>query len=391
MPPLIPLLLLLGCAPPAAAPNILVVSIDTLRADRLGKLDAHSRSLTPNLDALASGAATFTAAYSAANETLYAHAALFTGQLPSRLGGGDPAHFSIAGQPTLASVLRGAGYRTEAVVAGGHLAPEFGLGVGFDRYASGRDFGSFQQTVPLAIARLDALGAGRQPWLLFVHGYDVHAPYVTWGPLFASETPGYSGALAGASLVPWTFETLLGGFRYPGFTPAAVDRSAPPGAPDSLAAWAAAHPEEALPLAPADVAFLRGQYDAAARQADFHVGVLLEALHARDPEDNTVVVVLSDHGEDLLEHGRVGHRHTLTDETLHVPLLVRAPGVAAERSDTLVSLLDVFPTLAALAGAPRAEGRSLFSPDPARRVMSESADGERSVRTAKGRHPEAAP
>jgi arylsulfatase A-like enzyme len=370
---------------------VLIVSIDTLRADRVGRVDGSGRSLTPSLDALAAESAVFTEAYSAANETLYAHAALFTGKLPSTLGPADYSRFSIAGNPTIASTFHAAGYRTEAVVAGGHLAPEFGLSAGFDRYASGRDFGSFQQTVPLALARLDALAGGGAPWLLFVHGYDVHAPYVTWGPLHGQHTPGYDGPLLAASLVPWSFEQIYGAAWYPDFTPAAVSRAresepASP-APDALQAWAAGHPEGAVALSAADVAFVRGQYDAAVRYADFHVGVLLSGLHVRGLDDNTIVVVLSDHGEDLLEHGHVNHRLSLDDETLHVPLLLRVPGIAPSTTAGVVGLIDVLPTLAALAGvaSPETQGRSLFTPEADRAIRSESASGEVSIRTREGR------
>jgi arylsulfatase A-like enzyme len=385
------LLSLLACSAAPARPNILLVSIDTLRADRVGRRDAAGRSITPNLDAFAAEAAVFTEAYSQANETLYAHAALFSGRHPSDLGPLDDTRFDLADTPTLASSFRAAGYRTEAVVAGGHLAPEFGLQVGFARYASGRDFGSFQQTVPLALERLDALDDGGAPWLLFVHGYDVHAPYVTWGPLFRQDAPAYDGPLLDASLVPWSFEQILGRARYPGFRPALVDRGEGASVDltrfDALEAWAAAHPDEAQPLDDADVAFVRALYDGAARYADHHVGILLAELDARGHRDDTVVVVLSDHGEDLLEHGHVNHRLSLHDENLHVPLLVRGSGVQAGVDGALVALVDVLPTLGELAGVavPAGRGTSLFAPRPDRAVWSEAVRGEVSVRTSDGR------
>ncbi len=391
------MLLVAACGAPAGvrsvgpAPNILVVSIDTLRADRVGRADARGAPLMPNLSVFAASAAQFTRAYSQANETLYSHAALFTGRYPSQLGPIDYARFTIAGVPTLATTLRAAGYRTEGIVAGGHLAPEFGLHAGFHRYASGRDFGSFQQTVPLALARLDVLAASDSPWLLFVHGYDVHAPYVNWGPVFGAETPAYAGPLRAASLIPWTFEQILGGAWYPGFGASFVGRGdrtlLDPRVFDALERYADEHPEDGQPLAPADVAFVRGMYDTSARYADYQVGVLLEGLGARGLSEDTVVVVLSDHGEDLLEHGHVNHRLSLHDENLHVPLMIRGPGVAPGVSEELVALTDVLPTLAALAGVPSppGEGRSLFAPAPDRAVYSEAARGEVSVRTAAGR------
>jgi hypothetical protein len=405
-----PLLLLLApacaaaCAPePRDAPNVLILSIDTLRADRIG-------ARTPNLDAFAEHAAVYANTYSQANETLYSHAALFTGRYASELGPIDYARFTIAGAPTLASTFHAAGYRTEAIVAGGHLAPEFGLNPGFDRYASGRDFGSFQQTVPLALERLDALseawtlpGTAPPPWLLFVHGYDVHAPYVNWGPVFRSETPGYDGPLLEPSLVPWSFEQILRGARYPGFQPTLVDRGdrtiLDAGIFDALEVWAAAHPEDAVPLTDADVAYVRGMYDASVRYADYQVGVLLSALAARGLDDNTLVVILSDHGEDLLEHGHVNHRLSLHDENLHVPLMLRGPGVTPGVSHALTALVDVLPTIARLAGLQAPEGRGRALPDlalpepklpdggagPDRAILSEAARGEVSIRTREGR------
>ncbi len=388
-----------GDANAAARPNVLVISIDTLRADRIGRLGANHLSLTPNLDAFAANAAVYDNTWSQANETLYSHAALFTGRYASELGPIEYARFTIAGAPTLASTFHAAGYRTEAIVAGGHLAPEFGLNPGFDRYASGRDFGSFQQTVPLALERLGALaGADRAPWLLFVHGYDVHAPYVNWGPVFRSETPSYDGPLLDASLVPWSFEQILRGARYPGFQPTLVDRGdrtiLDAGIFDALEVWAAAHPEDAVPLTDADVAYVRGMYDASVRYADYQVGVLLDALTAGGLDANTIVVILSDHGEDLLEHGHVNHRLSLHDENLHVPLMLRGPGVTRGVSHTLTALVDVLPTLAALAGVPAPEGQGRALPDPAaaepgsgtdRAILSEAARGEVSVRTQEGR------
>ena len=404
-----------GCAPESrAAPNVLIISIDTLRADRIG-------ARTPNLDAFAAHAAVYANTYSQANETLYSHAALFTGRYATELGPIDYARFTIAGAPTLASTFKEAGYRTEAIVAGGHLAPEFGMNPGFDRYASGRDFGSFQQTVPLALDRLDALerldalsgawtlaGTAPTPWLLFVHGYDVHAPYVNWGPLFRSETPGYDGPLLDPSLIPWSFEQILRGARYPGFQPTRVDRGdrtlLDAGIFDALEVWAAAHPEDAVPLTDADVAYVRGMYDASARYADYQVGVLLSALSARGLDDNTLVVILSDHGEDLLEHGHVNHRLSLHDENLHVPLMLRGPGVTPGVSHALTALVDVLPTIAALSGIQAPEGRgrvlpNLALPEPTlpeptltdgrarsdRAIFSEAARGEVSVRTTEGR------
>jgi len=377
---------------PEGPPNVLVVSIDTLRADRVGRRDAEGRSLTPNLDALAARSRVYTSAWSQANETLYSHAALFTGLYPSEIGELDYATYGFrTDQDTLAAAFSRAGYSTEAVVAGGHLSPAFGLNVGFGRYASGNDFGSFQQTVPLATERIDVLEEDGRPWLLFVHGYDVHAPYLKWGPLFRSDSAGYSGELLERSLIPWTCEQILDGTLHPEFDPQNISVGGrtvlDPEMFDALEQWAEAHPHDAIALDEEDVAFVHALYDGSVRYADHQVGVLLAELEDRGLSDNTVVVVLSDHGEDLLDHGHVNHRSSLHDVNVHVALMLSGPGVEPATIDAPVGLIDVLPTLSELTGVrtPQGRGTSLLEPSADRVVYSEAVRGDRSVRSAEGR------
>lgn len=386
-------MLLAACAGRVETPqNVLLISIDTFRADRLGRLDANGRSLTPNLDAFAEGARVYDSAWSHANETLYSHASLFTGDLPSAQGELDYATYQLRPDTdTLAAVLSRAGFRTEAVVAGGHLAPDFGLTPGFQYYASGQDFGSFQQTVPLAAERLDDLARDDRPWLLFVHGYDTHAPYVKWGPLFQPDTPGYDGVLYERSEIPWTCEQIRGRALHPDFDPDQVTSGArtvlDPGMFDELDQWAADHPEQAVPLTDDDVAFVRGIYDASVRYADFQVGRMLAELDARGLREETLVVIVSDHGEDLLEHGVVNHRNSLHDENLHVALMLAGPGVEPGVVTTPVGLIDVFPTVNDLLGLRERDlpGVHLLAPEPDRAIVSEAVLGGVSIRSAEGR------
>ncbi|MCP4806134.1 MAG: sulfatase [Proteobacteria bacterium] len=383
--------MLAACSGPVDTPqNVLLISIDTFRADRLGKLDAQGRSLTPNLDAFAQDALVFDSAWSHANETLYSHASLFTGDLASAQGDLDYATYGLRPDAdTLAAVLSRAGYRTEAVVAGGHLAPDFGLTPGFQVYASGQDFGSFQQTVPLAVERLGQMALDDKPWLLFVHGYDTHAPYVKWGPLFSPDTPEYDGVLRDRATIPWTCEQIRGDRFYPDFNPEQVTTGnrtvLDPGQFDALDAWADEH--EGVALTDDDVAFVRGLYDASVRYADFQVGRMLAELDASGMREETLVVLVSDHGEDLLEHGSVNHRRSLHDENLHVALMLSGPGVEPGVVDTPVGLIDVFPTVNELLGLRERDlpGVSLLSPDPNRAIVSEAVLGSVSVRTSDGR------
>jgi arylsulfatase A-like enzyme len=367
--------------------------MDTFRADRLGSLDSHGRSLTPALDELAEGSLVFTRAYAQGNETLYSHASLFTGQYPSELGPLSYERFRLPPDAgTFAAYLAQDGYRTEAVVAGGHLTAHFGHAAGFHRYQSMEDFSTFHQTVPAALERLDGLAASGSPFLLLVHGYDTHSPYLKPGPLFRLDTPGYEGPMLEVARSPFTYERILGDRYFPDFEPSQItdadgNHFSSPDSFDELEAYAEAHPRAGVPLDQADLDFLLASYDAGVRHADLYVGVLLDHLDALGIADDTVVVVLGDHGECLLERGHFNHRFSLHDENLHVPLLVRAPGLEPARHDDPVALVDVVPTLLELTGGRERAGRgtSLLHPVTGRAIYSESMRGDVSVRSDEGR------
>jgi len=388
-----PLLLSLGCAgAPPPELSFLVISMDTFRADRVGALDAQGRSLTPNLDALSAESRVYTRAFSQSNETLFSHTALFTGRYPSEFGSLDYRGYTLPPDTlTFAALLSRAGWATEAVVAGGHLSPVFGVNAGFQRYQSMTDFGSFQETVPVALERLDALADDERPFLLFVHGYDAHSPYVKPGPLYRVDAPGYDGPMLDAARNPLTYERVRWDRYYPGFTPPQL--TTPDGRafldPElfaGLETFAERIPGEQL--TEADIAFLRGSYDAAVRHVDFFVGVMLAELDRRGLAETTAVVVLADHGEDLLDHGYFNHRLSLHDENIAVPLIVRVPGAPPARVEAPVALVDVMPTLAGLAGLEPPPGRGLDlleAADPERLIYSESLRGDVSIAGLEGR------
>jgi len=379
-----------------ARPNIVLISLDTLRADRVGRIGQDGTSLTPSLDALSAEARVFTSAYAQSNETLFSHTTVFTGQYPTRFGALDYLEYRLpTDAQTLASELSRAGYRTEAVVAGGHLAPAFGLYSGFSRYRSMEDFSTFQQTVPQALQALESLQDGPAPFLLFVHGYDCHTPYVKPGPLFRVESPRYDGPMLEASRQPWTYERIYGRSWFPEYIPpslAAEDALSflDPAMFDDLAAYAGQESVRRVVLEDADVDFLVGSYDAAVRHADTFVGMLIDRIETLGLAENTVVIAFSDHGEDLLDHGYFNHRLALYDQNLHVPVIVRSPSGVQGRVDAPVALLDVYATVRAAAGLPvdgTSPGRPLLSADHDldRSIYSESLRGEVSVRTDAGR------
>jgi arylsulfatase A-like enzyme len=304
-----------ACAPGKdARPNVLLVTLDTTRADHLGCY-GYERDTSPNLDRLAATGLLFERAHSTSSWTLPAHASLFTGKFtashgarydpegPLRLTSGitGPREWELyrvrglaPGETTLAGVLADEGYATGAVVAGPWMKRVFGLDLGFQHYddeqvltVAGRLAG---QVNAAALRWLDGLDA-RRPFFLFLNYYDPHPP------LGAPE--------------PHTFHFL------------AAERRGEKAFDD---------PQNWVDL-----------YDAEIRYADACLGELIAALVQRGLFDRTLAIVTADHGELFGEHGRWGHGESLSQAELHVPLVVRYPGPGAptgRRSDP-IQLVDV--------------------------------------------------
>ena len=303
-----------GCAMRArTGPRpIVLVTIDTLRADRLGSY-GRSPSITPKLDALAARGVVFENAWTTAPLTVPAHATLLTGLLP-------PKHGLRVNKPptkvpplaarryvTLAETLKERGYATAAVVSASVLRDDVtGFAAGFDVY----------REVPPAAA----------------------------GSLHDSEWPG-RGADAVAHALAWARSAPRQSFLWVHL----FDPHAPYDAP---AGWGAG---------PDHVGDATG-YDAEVAYTDDCVGKLLDGLAQAGLED-AVVAVVSDHGEGLGEHGEASHGYLMHEATLRVPLIVAAPGLPAARRAGPVSVVDLFPTLLALAGhpiPPHVNGAPLF-------------------------------
>lgn len=348
---------LIGCGrrPP---PGLIVICVDTLRPDYTEPYGA-PEGRTPFLDRIARESVVFERAYSQANETQPSHASLFTSRFPSQLGTLGDGLTIPDGTPTLATALSAAGWRTGAMVAGGHLARVLGLDDGFQQYVEGRRMGSFQQTAPMAIRWLDEARAGDQPWLLFLHSYDAHSPYAKPHVFGRAATPGYAGPLLPIVNDPLAFEAIYERMYFPRL-PEGQDREATgarlkdPRMNEQMAQWATMPEIEHIDLDDDDVAFLRGLYATGVSYADLWLGVVWAELEQRGVLDDSVVVILSDHGEELLDHGMMSHHHRMHDASTKVPLMVRLPGGqgGGQRVREVVELLDVTPTLLAMQGVP---------------------------------------
>ena len=345
-----------ACAQPAPPRGIVLVSIDTLRADHTSPYGAPSGA-TPTLARLAAEGTLFERTFSQSNETLFSHASLFTSQLPSDLGRVDYDLTIPDGTPTVASALNEAGWTTGGIVAGGHLARVFGLDDGFETYVEGQRWGTFQETEPMAARWLDDVAAGDDPFFLFLHSYDCHAPYTKPHVFGRMQTPGYDGFMLDRVHDSITYEKIYNGAFYPDLPLSQLvndrgQRILTPEVHAMLAQHAADPDSRRLTLSKDDVAFLKGLYASATLYADLWLQVLLDDLAERNMLETTTIVVVSDHGEGLLDHGYFNHRDSLHDAATQVPFIVWRPDASERgvRQREVTRLLDVSPTILGLAG-----------------------------------------
>ncbi|HEX5759478.1 MAG TPA: sulfatase [Thermoanaerobaculia bacterium] len=326
-----------GCAGAPRPLNVVLVLVDTLRADHLG-LYGYARPTSPALDAFAEDAAVFTDARSQAGCTFPSVNSLLTSQLPERfLGQPDDAIGIPEGMATLPELLRARGWTTAAVSASSVVRrrpsehnPRGGFGRGFDLFLEACEWKAAGCVNRQALPLLRSL---RRPFFLYLHYLDPHAPY---RPPRAHPRRFAHG---------WSDKRFIRRGD-----PNPIGRALYRGAPDPG-------------ISAADLRLLIDHYDEEIAYWDGELARLLETLAAAGLDDDTIVVVASDHGEEFLEHGHIKHCRTVFDSSIRVPLLLRAPGVAPARIAVGAQNLDVLPTLLDLLGLPAAghtfAGRSL--------------------------------
>jgi arylsulfatase A-like enzyme len=342
------------------APNVVMVTLDTVRADHLG-LHGYGRRTTPHLDALAAESTVYLAAQAAGDMTLTSHASLFTGRHAFAHRARPPAQPLPADAATLAEVLASHGYRTAAVVANTvYLREALGLAQGFlyydqripARLAGGTPRGHLSDLVGRVVERVSppawlrphyrqaaeiteealrvigSLEREGAPFLLFLNYMDAHTPYLPPPPydaLFPGKDP------------RWRWDSHR---RF--------KRRAAAG-PVQLPGPVRAH--------------LESQYDGGIAYADAALGRVLARLRELDLYEDSMIVVTSDHGEAFGEHGLFEHGVSVHENQVHVPLIVKFPGSReARRVEERVSAIDVMPTVLEVVGArplPSVQGRSL--------------------------------
>lgn len=340
-------LLLAACGDASAPRLVLLVSVDTLRADELGAYGSE-RGLTPKLDQLAAESTLFSAAYAPAAFTLPSIAGLLTGQHPEALGIRTNESGLPAGVPTLASALSERGWEARAVVGNFVLRRESGVARGFhhfdDEFPGEEAVRRWPErnaanTTDAALALLDGCTESKSAGcLLWVHYQDPHGPY--------EPPPGWRERYLEAERAAPDGRTRL---------PVGSDHRG-----------LAAIPTYQYLEGHSEVAWYRAGYRAEIAYMDEQVGRLLAGVRERGLWSDALVVFAADHGEALGDHGVwFAHGAGLTDDQVRVPLLIRRPGEGSARRNDVVTLLDVFPTLMAQLGAAREEhaatGRDLFA------------------------------
>ncbi len=312
--------------------DVILISLDTLRADRLGCY-GYPRPTSPNLDRLADGGVRFAAAVAQSPWTRPSHWSMFNGLYPASHGGRRPLPLALR--------LWRAGYRTAAITGGGQVDSNFGFHAGFETYR----IHYWVRSIEEAVRHLEA-GRDRRDFL-FLHTYEIHDPYTH--TRFAEGLP--AGRIEGQfSRAEWQ-------------------------------QWKRQLTEE-------ERAYVEALYDGGIAYTDAQLGLLFDQLEARGLLDRAIVIVTSDHGEQFWEHGGWRHGSTLYDHQLLVPLILHLPQELRQQLgggrvvEQQVQLVDLYPTVLDLLGVEltqEIQGRSLMpllagGEAPPRKAFSENTN-----------------
>ena len=297
-------------------PNLVLISMDTLRADHLGSY-GYYRDTSPRIDRFADESILFEHAYSTSAWTFPSHYSMFTGRYPDRNELVTyPTVKRFQDGPVLAEILRSHDWETVAFTGGGFVG-KLGFERGFDRYVSrGKRFEDNQEELLEWLRGKDSTSQ----FFLFAHGYNTHRPYdppKSVAGSFVKEIPGPCEGLTFANDQDLEINDCI--------------------------------------LAAGGLHYLFSRYDEEILFADQLLGQILDTLRERKLLDNSIVIVTSDHGEELKDHGSLDHTKTLYQELIHVPLMVRIPGEAPKRIKEKVSIAQIMPTALELLGVPYTE------------------------------------
>lgn len=336
--------------------NVVLISIDSLRPDHLGCYGYH-RNTSPNIDRLAGRGAIFLDAVSTTSWTLPAHISLFTGTDISVHGVANDGLSLHPGIPVLAEALKEAGYRTAAFCSSPYLNPAFGFDRGFDIYHNtDLEKSDFEDTVfledrdqwqkvheDITSPRIQALALDwlnrhqDEKFFLFLHMWDPHFDFIPPPPFNTLFDPDYQGEISSRHFM---FNQDI-------------------------------HPD----MNPRDLEHIIALYDGEIASTDHHLGKIFDHLEKLGLRGRTLIIITGDHGTEFFEHGNKGHRTTLYDETVKIPLIIVPPGkdLKGRKIADQAGIIDIAPTILDYLGQsirPPIQGRSLLP------VLAGENDGE---------------
>lgn len=298
-------------------PNVVLISLDTLRADHLG-VYGYRRNTSPHLDLLAKSGALFTNAVSASAWTLPSHVSLMTSLYPDHHGVISHRQKMASSTLTLARAVRSLPYASKGFITHHYVDAPYGFNWGFE---------SFEHVLPhlagqVTSRAIDWLGQNRDsPFFIFLHYFDIHSPFDAPEPFREMYDYFYRGDIRGDY-------TSMAGCSSRGF------------------------------ISDRDLYRVIALYDGEIRYTDEELGRLFDYLKRNGLWENTAVIVTADHGEELWEHKSFGHGATLYQDQIHIPLIIHYPKWFPQpvRFDQVVSLVDIYPTILDILGIPVPEG-----------------------------------
>ncbi|MCH7828659.1 sulfatase [Patescibacteria group bacterium] len=317
--------------------NVILISIDTLRADHLG-MYGYSRDTSPNLDRFAEESILFEQAIAQAPYSLASHASLFLSQYSSVHGLISTLDTLDVSKYTLAEVLQQSGYKTAAFVAGNHLGESYGFAQGFGTHQidESNKYGSFQNTIPSATEWLKRNKG--ENFFLFVHGYDVHPPLHKPEPFDHIFDPNYDGILRDHEQYYLDYDVA------PHDTLQRIKNVE--GRPTLVSE------DQTTVLDQRDIDHIVAHYDGGILYTDSLLKQFFETLKEMGLYDTSIIILFSDHGESLgdslardMGNERLFGHGRLYEEDVHVPLLIRHPDFRPQSISTQVQLIDIFPTI----------------------------------------------
>jgi arylsulfatase A-like enzyme len=320
-------------SPTAKAYNVVLVSFDAGRAQEMS-VYGYPKDTTPNLKKFADQAVVFDNAISAASWTLPSTMSIFTGLWPSVHGVLNKLTPTPDGKivdttltdtiQTLPQLLKQNGYILGAFTGDAGVGGHFGYGRDFDVYLDDKKFGGFDHSIPAALSWIEK--HKDQKFFVFLHGYDVHGQYDPPSGYKRTFVQDYKGKLKGGKDEQAVFreEALKNKFTIPKATdPILTEKE----------------------FTKEDGRFYQALYDEKLHDADARFAGFLAAMDKMGLTDKTIFVLLADHGEEFMEHGNLDHGPTLYTEMLHVPLIIKIPGLPPRRVEARVNSFDALPTV----------------------------------------------